>query len=175
MTTTSVAAKSGRSKLSACKLGVSLSVALWISACGFHLQGRTPLPESMRTPYVEASDRQSEFVQSLQRSLLISGAHPSRQKDTASAVVNILRDQVSRRVLSVSASNQPTEYEVTYTVRFSVVAGHKELLPPQEVADTRTYSFDERLLLAKRHEETILRQDMARDLADIVMRRLARL
>jgi outer membrane lipopolysaccharide assembly protein LptE/RlpB len=31
------------------------------------------------------------------------------------------------------------------------------------------------LLLAKNHEETILRQDMAHDLADMVMRRLASL
>jgi outer membrane lipopolysaccharide assembly protein LptE/RlpB len=49
------------------------------------------------------------------------------------------------------------------------------LLPPQEISATRTYSFDERILLAKNHEEEILRQDMARDLADMVMRRLASL
>jgi LPS-assembly lipoprotein len=77
--------------------------------------------------------------------------------------------------LSVSALNQPNEYEVTYTVRFAVTAGDKELLPAQEVSATRTYSFDERQLLAKGHEEDILRQDMARDLADLVMRRLSSL
>jgi len=82
---------------------------------------------------------------------------------------------VTRRVLSVSATNQPNQYEVTYTVGFSVSAADKELLAPQELTATRTYSFDERLLLAKNHEEEILRQDMARDLADMVMRRLASL
>ena len=41
--------------------------------------------------------------------------------------------------------------------------------------DAWGYSFDETLLLAKNHEEQILRQDMARDLADMVMRRLASL
>jgi outer membrane lipopolysaccharide assembly protein LptE/RlpB len=75
----------------------------------------------------------------------------------------------------VSATNQPNQYEVTYTVGFSVSAAGKELLPPQEVTATRTYSFSENLLLAKNHEEEILRQDMARDLADMVMRRLASL
>ena len=54
-------------------------------------------------------------------------------------------------------------------------AAGKELLSPQEVSATRTYSFDERRLLAKGHEEDILRQDMARDLAELVMRRLSRL
>ena len=60
-------------------------------------------------------------------------------------------------------------------MRFSVTAGDKELLPPQEVFATRSYSFAERLLLAKGNEETILRQDMAQDLADMVMRRLSSL
>jgi len=156
-------------------LGIAVVATTLMSACGFHLQGRMPLPESIRAPYVEASDRQSEFVQSLRRALLTSGAHPLDQKDKASAVVSILKDDLTRRVLSVSVANQPTEYEVTYTVRFSVTAGDKELLAPQEVSTTRNYSFNERLLLAKGHEETILRQDMAHDLADIVMRRLSSL
>ena len=76
-------------------------------------------------------------------------------------------------MLSVSATNQPNEYEITYLVRFSVTSGDKELLPPQEVSTTRTYSFTEQLLLAKGHEEDILREDMAHDLAERVMRLLS--
>ncbi|MGH8306407.1 MAG: LPS assembly lipoprotein LptE [Steroidobacteraceae bacterium] len=49
------------------------------------------------------------------------------------------------------------------------------MLAPEEISTTRSYSFDERLLLAKGHEEEILRGAMAHDLADRVMRRLSRL
>jgi LPS-assembly lipoprotein len=150
-------------------------VAALLGGCGFHLQGRAPLPQVVRSPYLEAPDRQSDFVQYLRHALVSNGAQLTPQKEKASAVVSILRDNVTRRVLSVSATNQPNQYEVTYTVGFSVSAADKELLPPQELTATRTYSFDERLLLAKNHEEEILRQDMARDLADMVMRRLASL
>ncbi len=146
-----------------------------LSACGFHLQGHTPLPESMKSAYVEAKDRRSDFVQSLRKAMIIAGAHPADAKNKATAVVTITKDDVTRRVLSVSAANRPTEYEVTYTVVFSVTAGDKELLTNQEVSSIRSYSFDESLLLAKQHEEAILRDAMAKDLADIVMRRLARL
>src|SRR5581483_11166445 len=89
-----------------------------LAGCGFHLQGRTPLPQSMRSAYVQATDQQSDFVQSLNKALLRSGARPPDSKESASAVVNILKDEVTRRVLSVSAFNRPNEYEVTYTVRF---------------------------------------------------------
>ena len=146
-----------------------------VAGCGFHLEGHTPLPAAVRTLYVEAPDRQSDFVQNLRHVLQANGAQLMQDRTKASAVVSVLKDDVVRRVLSVSALNQPNEYEVTYTVGFSVTAGDKEVLPAQEVTAVRTYSFDERLLLAKGHEEDILRRDMARDLAERVMRRLSSL
>ena len=156
------------------KVGV-VCLALAVSGCGFHLQGHTPLPEVVRTPYVQAVDKQSEFIVSLRRAMLNSGAHPVQQKDKASVVVQIIKDDVVRRTLSVSAQNQPDEYELTYTVRFTVTQGDKELLPPTDISNVRSFAFSEQLLLAKNHEEMILRQDMAHDLADMVMRRLASL
>ncbi len=146
-----------------------------LSACGFHLEGSAPLPTQVKRPYVEAADRQSDFAQSLRRSLLSNGARLQQNKSDSSAVVSILKDSFTRRVLSVSATNQPNEYEITYAVRVSVSAGDKELLPPQDVSATRTYSFTEPLLLAKGHEEDSLREDMANDLAERVMRLLSRL
>jgi LPS-assembly lipoprotein len=154
---------------------VVLVATVLSGGCGFHLQGHTPLPEVVRTPYVQTSDRQSEFVISLERAMISSGAHPVELKSRASVVVAILKDDVVRRTLSVSAQNQPDEYELTYNVRFSVTAGDKELLPPTDISNVRSFAFSEQLLLAKNHEETILRQDMAHDLADMVMRRLASL
>jgi LPS-assembly lipoprotein len=156
------------------KIAVLLGTLL-LSACGFHLQGRTPLPEPLKVTFVVAEDSQSEFVLGLRKALLSSGAKLARVDTEASGVVQVLKDEVTERVLSVSASNIPREYELTYTVRFSVRTGSDELLSPQEVALTRDYSFDERTLLAKEHEEAILREALARDLVGIVMRRLASL
>jgi LPS-assembly lipoprotein len=151
------------------------AAAFALLGCGFHLQGRAPLPAVVKTPYVEAPDRQSDFVQSLRHALLSNGAQLVPDKANASAVISVLNDQMTRRVLSVSAANQPNQYEVTYSVRVSVTAGQQELLPAQEVTVTRTFSFSEPLLLAKGHEEDVLREDMARDLAERVLRLLSRL
>jgi outer membrane lipopolysaccharide assembly protein LptE/RlpB len=129
----------------------------------------------VKTPFVEAPDRQSDFVASLRHELLTNGAQLMPEKGKSSAVISVLQDQMVRRVVSVSASNQPNQYEITYTVRVSVTAGEKELLPAQDVIETRTYSFSEPLLLAKGHEEDVLREDMARALADRVMRLLSQL
>ena len=154
---------------------LALSAAALQSACGFHLQGHTGLPAAVKTPYVQAPDRQSSFVQSLRHALLSNGAQLANARDESSVVVQIVRENYKKRVLSVSATNQPNEYEITYTITFAVTAGDKDLLPQEDISAIRTYSFDERLLLAKGHEEDLLRADMARDLADRVMRRLASL
>lgn len=152
-----------------------LATAAPLAGCGFHLEGRTPLPAVMRHPYLQTQDEQSDFVQSLRRDLLISGAHPAADADHASAVIRILQDHVASRVLAVSATNRPTEYQVTYAVRFSVSAGGRQLLSPQSLSATRSYTFNESLLLADQHEKAILEGAMGRELADNVMRRLASL
>jgi len=153
----------------------ALALLAFFGGCGFHLQGRAPLPALVKNPYVEAPDRQTDFVQSLRHQLLQNGAQLAEQKSQASAVISILQDQMVRRTISVSASNQPNLYEVTYTVRVTVTAGERELLAPQEVVARRDYTFAEPELLAKGHEEDVLREDMARDLADRVMRLLSNL
>ena len=89
--------------------------------------------------------------------------------------MRILRDGTAERVLSVSARNVPTEYELSYSVRVSVSAGDRELLPAEDFTLTHDYSFDETALLAKQRERDTLSDALAGDLASVVMRRLASL
>ena len=162
-----------------CALGtatvLALLGALVVSGCGFRLQGRTPLPASLAVTYVVAPNDQTDFVQGLRKALITSGGRLVETSDRATGTVRILTDDVTSKILSVSANNIPREYELTYTVEFSVTAKGDELLPSQKVEVTRDYSFNERTLLAKENEEAILREGMARDLVSIVMRRLSSL
>ncbi|HTX23128.1 MAG TPA: LPS assembly lipoprotein LptE [Steroidobacteraceae bacterium] len=154
---------------------VALGAATLLAACGFQLQGRTPLPKSLAVCYVEAKDQQSEFVQGLRRALRTAGARVTDESSDATAVVHVLQDAATPRVLAVSSADLPREYEITYSVRFSVTANGRDLLPAQEIALRRDYSFDEYVLLAKDNEDAILRAALARDLVGIAMRRLKRL
>jgi len=151
------------------------ALALLLCGCGFHLQGRSPLPPQFKLSYVDAHDRQSDFVQGLRSALLVSGVELTEDTRSATATVHVLDDKHTQRVLSVSPDNLPREYELTYTVRFSVTEGDKEVLSAQEVSTTREYSFTVSELLAKENEEAILQAALAHDLVDVVMRRLATL
>lgn len=158
-----------RAALIAC----ALALATLASGCGFRLEGRAPLPASLAVTYVTSPNDQTDFVQGLRRALISSGSTLTDSSERATGVVRIHKDEVTQKIISVSVNNIPREYEVTYTVEFSVEGTSGELLPSQKVSITRDYSFDETKLLAKENEEAILREGMANDLVSIVMRRLS--
>lgn len=146
-----------------------------LCGCGFQLQGSRPLPASLRASYVDAKDEQSDFVGALRGALRAAGVQPPASVSADNARITVLRDAVSERVLSVSARNTPTDYELLYEVEISVRADGRELMSAEEFSLSRVYSFDERKLLAKEREKEILTDALAQELAGVVMRRLASL
>jgi LPS-assembly lipoprotein len=148
---------------------------LTLAGCGFHLQGRQPMPEAFAYTFIDTQDEQTDFVQDLRKALLASGSKVIRTQGSSGATVRVHEDELSERILSVSARNIPTEYELTYRVKFSVTASGKTLIDNEEISATRDLSFEESQLLAKEREEEILREALARDLVALVMRRLASL
>jgi LPS-assembly lipoprotein len=146
-----------------------------LTSCGFHLQGRQPLPNAFEYTYVDTKDEQTDFVQDLRKALIASGSKVIRTQGSSGATVSVHEDELSERILSVSARNIPTEYELTYRVKFSVTANGKTLIDNEEISASRDLSFEETQLLAKEREQEILREALARDLVALVMRRLASL
>ena len=152
-----------------------LLAACALSACGFRLAGEDPLPPVMAHPYLSLKDPYTDFSREFEHRLNSAGANLQTGPAGATATIDVTKDSVERRTLAVSAKNIPTEYELTYTVTFNVRGVDKELLAPQTLSLSRDFSFDETLQLAKEHEADILRQQMARDLVAIAMRRLTSL
>ena len=146
-----------------------------LAGCGFHLAGSAPLPVVLLRPHLSLTDPYSDFSRDFERQLQAAGATLQPQGDGASATIEVSRDSVEQRVLSVSARNIPTEYLLVYTVTYSVRGAKGELLPPQTISQTQDYSFSEQAVLAKEHEADMLRRQMARNLVEIAMRRIASL
>jgi LPS-assembly lipoprotein len=146
-----------------------------LASCGFHLQGRQPLPQEFAYTYIDTKDEQTDFVQDLRKALLATGSKVIRTQGSSGATISVHEDELTEKILSVSARNIPTEIELTYRVKFSVTSGEKTLIDHEEVSATRDVSFDETQLLAKEREQEILREGLASDLVALVMRRLAAL
>ncbi|MEI6458842.1 MAG: LPS assembly lipoprotein LptE [Pseudomonadota bacterium] len=155
----------------ALRLAVALAVGV-LAGCGFHLQGSAPLPAAFHTTRIVASDRYTDFHRALVESLEAAGASVLEGSGSG-PVVEVLEDQPTQRVLSVSASNTPTEYEVYYAIRYRVTLEGREVIAPSRLELLRDYSFDTTAILAKEQEQATIRLALARELAGLVMRRLA--
>lgn len=150
-------------------------VAAVAAGCGFRLRGHEPLPAAMTQPYLESADRYSALHAALVARLRAAGARLAADPATATAVIRVHVDRTGRELLTVAAGNKPGEYEVYYTVEYSVTAAGRELLPRQQVTLTREYGYDETAVLAKEHEEQSLRAALADDIAALMLRRFAAL
>ena len=153
---------------------VAAGVAL-LAGCGFQLRGQAPLPAVAARPYVESADRFTPLYAALDRRLRDAGATPAASAAEASVVIHLHTDESGRELLSVTADNKPGEYEVYYAAEFSVTNGTAELISRKQVKLTRNYGYDESAVLAKEHEEASLRDALAGDIADLILRRLAAL
>lgn len=144
-----------------------------LCGCGWHLQGRAHLSESMAVTYIDTGDHYTDFNRALRDSLRASGAQLAKDKRDATAVIRIHEDISGQRVLAVSARNTPEEYQVFYVVEYSVSNQTGELIEPQRIELTREYSYDATAVLAKQKEQAILREALARDLAGLIVRQLS--
>ncbi len=152
-----------------------LFVVALAAGCGYQLRGSAPLPPSLAKPWLDAPDRYTPLFAALTSQLRAAGVTLAANPTEASAVIRLHVDETGRELLSVSAQNRPGEYEVFYRAEFSVSAGERELLAPQQVSLKRDYGYDETAVLAKEHEEQSLRAALADEIASLIVRRLTAL
>lgn len=148
---------------------------LAVSACGFRLAGSEPLPGVLARPYLSLKNPYTDFSREFERQLKSAGATLQQVRADSTASIEVTKDLVETRTLSVTSQNIPTEYELVYTVTFVVRGPDKQLMAPQTISLAQDYSFQENALLAKQNEADGLRQQMARDLVRIAMHRLSSL
>ena len=156
-------------------LGAVCSLLL-LAGCGFHLRG-SDYRLAYSTIYVQSAVAVNPaLTQAVQQSLRSAHTHITATRDEAAGVLLLQGEDNQRRPLSVSAKGKAQEFELHYSVTYALETPKgKSLLAPQTVTQTRVYSFDSAAVLGKSGEEDLLWQDMRRDAAQEIVRRLAAL
>ena len=91
-----------------------------LAACGFRLAGSEHLPPVLARPYLSVKDPYTDFAREFEHQLKSAGAVLQPGRQDATATIEVTKDLVEQRTLSVSARNIPTDYELIYTVTFAV-------------------------------------------------------
>lgn len=147
---------------------ILLTLAALLSGCGFHLRGQTALP--FENVYVEGG---SPDLNRLLRASIGTGDKLAADAQSSAAVLTLVEEVRAKEILSLSGGGRVREYLLRYTVRFRAVAGGREVIPLSDVTLTRDFPYDDSQALAKEGEEALLFQDMQRDAAQQILRRLA--
>lgn len=129
----------------------------------------------MERTYISTDDRLSLFYRNLRAALQAAGVILVDTAAESTATFSILYDETDQRVLSVSARNVPTEFEVYYTIQYGIDSGTRSLLDAQMLTVTRNYTYDPTLVLGKAREEELLREAIAKDLVRIVLKKISTL
>lgn len=152
---------------------ITVALSALLVGCGFHLRGAIKLPTALEKTYIPAAGVPADLLDQLRLALSGNGAVVVDTPLAGASVLKILKVTSGRRVLSVDRAGKVQEYELRYSVRFSLTGDHGvELVAPQTVQVARDYLFNETEVLAKSEEEAELYRDMRRDVVDTIIRRL---
>lgn len=152
---------------------VVIVMCAWLAGCGFQLRGEARLPAFMSETRLVAADDTSLFVRELGLLLEANGVRLVDEAGEQAAVLEIHSERVHREPLSVSSQARVREYLLIHELDFELRAADGEtLIEREQLRLTRDYSFDEQEILAAQREEEFLRDDLRREMASRLMRRL---
>jgi len=152
---------------------------LALNGCGFQLRGASSvtLPPELRVLRVSMGTGFPPLLIEVRNALRVLGNVKLTEDATASVpVLNLLNEQSINEVLSIDSTGRINAYLLSYRVDFSLTgADGKPLLPVQAVKLQREYTFDRLNVLATEHQSEFLQNEMRRDAAQQILRRLASL
>ncbi|MBI4807468.1 MAG: hypothetical protein HY799_00745 [Nitrosomonadales bacterium] len=153
-----------------------LAATLSLAACGFHLRGSDlkGLQFSFKSLYLKKPG-ETPFVADLRRALTASKVTLTDTADQAELVLEIVSEQSSKQILSLSGSGRVKEYQLFYRVSLRAFDSKRnDWLSADEISLSRILAYDDEQVLAKEQEEALLYKDMRVDAVSQAMRRLSR-
>ena len=153
-----------------------LFMALALAACGFHLRGSmlSDVAFSFKSLYLKAPG-ETPFVTDLRRSLNVNKITLAPTSDKAELVLEVISEQTSKQILSLSSSGRVQEFQLIYRVSLRAFDSKQvDWLPAEEIMLSRILAYDDAQVLAKEQEEALLYKDMRSDAVTQTIRRLGR-
>ncbi len=146
-----------------------------LTACGFHLRGSNSLPFKSAVIQEQRAGTLAALVKQQLNEQGIN-TNPAKPED-ANIVIHLMNENIERRVLVISAlTGKQEEVEINYRAEVEVKKVNGEiLLAKQTLSLVRDLNIDPSIVLAKDAEEQVLREELVREIAAQVMRRLEKL
>ena len=155
-------------------IGIS-SLMVVLTACGFSLRGDFSLPASIQTIALNNTGHNTTLKRTLEKRLKLYKLNILDTSTIEAPVdlnITLLPDELDRRLLSLFSTGQVAEYELVYTVKYTLqFAGHES--QPVIFTVTREYQDDPDAVLAKSRELDLVLGEMRQQAADRIIRQIS--
>lgn len=150
-----------------------LCVVLFVQSCGFKLRTDRDLSQRIASVHILGISEYSDVGRLLYSALRQGRVALLDDSKAAAAVLNISRQQFTKRVISLDSLGRANQYELVYELVYKMLnQDGSERLAEQKISLRREFLYDSNLVLAKQEEETRLRQDMLAAAVDQLVRNL---
>ncbi|MDC8830900.1 LPS assembly lipoprotein LptE [Alteromonas sp. chi3] len=153
-----------------------LLTTLVLASCGFHLRSDKILPSNTNYLHIESTTRNAPLLRALKVRMDVyqidGGTEAKPVYEDTTITIRLQPEKLDRRLLSVFATGQVAEYELIYSVRYTVTfPDGKQVSNFFEVL--REYQDDPDQVLAKSRELNLVLDEMRLDAADRIIRLLS--
>jgi LPS-assembly lipoprotein len=148
-------------------LSLLLLITAIITSCGFRLRGLDASPAWLRAGVaIVVENAAHNWERLLREPLEASHIRVIDNPKKAPYWLIIKKEKLTRTINSVSSSTTPRQYQLVYTVWFSLqTAKGKVIIEPTSVFVTRPLTINNNRVLGSRNEGEKLKTEMKRDAA----------
>jgi LPS-assembly lipoprotein len=151
-------------------LVISLS-ALLVSACGFHLKGNLPLPETLNVIKLQAP--KGDFRDVLSDALTNAGGSIVEDASVAEAIVKIVDYSTETTAETLDERGKANSRRIRLTVEYELLTPDMKLYRESTLKESQFYEYDPLNVLQSEQSEIELVEAMEQDIAIKLLRQLS--
>lgn len=157
------------------KIIASCVMTLVLSACGWQLRGSLELPKNLSQLYISAVDSKGALITELRQQLKTNRATLVEREADASYALAILDETKERHTAGVGGDALSSSYEITRKVNYEIRLKNSTNVIKSNAVSVRSFNYNTSAINSATQEELLLDQEMRRDLAQQILRRLSAL
>jgi LPS-assembly lipoprotein len=148
-------------------------ITFCLSACGWHIRGSLDMPKQLSNLYISASDSKGPLITELRQLLKTNRVSLVEKSTDANYSLYILDENKDRRTAGVGGDELSSAYEITLKVNYEIhLKNHNQLVKGNAIS-IRNFNYNTAAINSATQEELLLDQEMRRDLAQQILRRLS--
>lgn len=149
------------------------TLILALGACGFHLRGEIPGSAESKTVYLAGLNHTHPFYNDFSQVLHYSGGIITQKPAEANAVIQVRSVHHLRRPITLSSQGRANTFDLLFRVVYQIETPKGEVLVPlQELEIRRDYFNDQSSPLGQGEEESLMRTEMEKEAAQVLLRRV---